>query len=183
MGTRPGGGWRGRRISLSTDWRDFGGNTAESRPLCSSRRAGPVKFEGKFISSSGLPSYEDHEHDVRKWPDSDLPARPLFRRSWGRSRHQSARFLCWSLSLTVSRVEVSGWRVWAGATGTSRCASDESDDQAPAQGGDRVRNVTLGSDRWRLWVGNRRESQVARARAAARGAEGGIVSRSEIRNP
>ena len=24
------------------------------------------------------------------WPDSDLPARPLFRRSWGRSGHQSA---------------------------------------------------------------------------------------------
>ena len=65
-------------------------------------------------------------------------------------------------SLTVSRVEVSAWRVWAGATGTSRCASDESDDQALAQGGDRVRNVTLGSDRWRLWVGNRRENQVAR---------------------
>ena len=26
----------------------------------------------------------------RIWPDSDLPARPLFRRSWGRSGHQSA---------------------------------------------------------------------------------------------
>jgi hypothetical protein len=24
------------------------------------------------------------------WPDSDLPARPLFRRPWGRSGHQSA---------------------------------------------------------------------------------------------
>ena len=24
------------------------------------------------------------------WPDLDLPARPLFRRSWGRSEHQSA---------------------------------------------------------------------------------------------
>ena len=127
-----------------------------------------------LLSAQGLPP---HRHSLRqageKLPRLRLP----------RCCYRLVDFMSLDPSLTVSRVEVSAWRVWAGATGTSRCASDESDDQAPAQGGDRVRNVTLGSDRWRLWVGNRRESQVARVRAAARGAEGGIVSRSEIRNP
>jgi hypothetical protein len=32
----------------------------------------PSKFEGKFASSLGLPSYEDREHDVRNWPIASI---------------------------------------------------------------------------------------------------------------
>ena len=64
-------------------------------------------------------------------------------------------------SLTASLNEASSRDVWARAAWTSRCGSDERDDEAAAHGWDRVRHVTLGSKRQRLGVCNRREAQVA----------------------
>src|SRR5260370_5737359 len=49
------------------------------------------------------------------------------------------------------------------ATRASRESSGKGGDKAPPHRGDRVRDVAFGSDRWRLWVGNPREWQVARA--------------------
>src|SRR5438309_11959258 len=49
------------------------------------------------------------------------------------------------------------------ATRASREGPGESDDEASPHGGDRVRDVALGSDRRRLSVGNPREWQIARA--------------------
>src|SRR5207244_1116144 len=49
------------------------------------------------------------------------------------------------------------------ATRASREGPGESDDEESSHGGDRVWNVAFGSDRRRLWVGNPREWQIARA--------------------
>src|SRR5207237_7788079 len=58
------------------------------------------------------------------------------------------------------------------ATRASREGPGESDDEASPQGRDRIWDVALGSDRRCLWVGNRREWQiagVARRRVVLRG--------------
>ena len=69
------------------------------------------------------------------------------------------------------------------ATRASREGSGESDDEASTHGRDRVWDVALGSDRRRLWVGNRREWQIAGAaqrKVVLRG-EGRPVRRSRSR--
>ena len=60
---------------------------------------------------------------------------------------------------------------------------DEGENEPSAHGRDRVWDVPFGPQRRSLWVGNRREWQVAWNSAVERGPEGGIVSLSEIRNP
>src|SRR5260370_42501327 len=59
------------------------------------------------------------------------------------------------------------------ATRASRESSGKGGDKAPPHRGDRVRDVAFGSDRWRLWVGNPREWQVARAAGGDGGLWGG----------
>src|ERR1700747_1526411 len=49
------------------------------------------------------------------------------------------------------------------AARTSRQGLGERDDEAPSDCCDRVGDVSFGSDRRRLWVGNRREWQIPRA--------------------
>jgi hypothetical protein len=69
------------------------------------------------------------------------------------------------------------------ATRASREGSGECDDKPSAHRRDRVGNVPFGADRRRLWVGNPREWQIARAarrRLVLRG-EGRRVRRSESR--
>ena len=69
------------------------------------------------------------------------------------------------------------------ATRASREGPGESDDEASSHGRDRVWDVALGSDRRRLWVGNRREWQIAGAaqrKVVLRG-EGRPVRRSRSR--
>jgi hypothetical protein len=70
------------------------------------------------------------------------------------------------------------------ATRASREGPGESDDEASSHGRDRVWDVALGSDRRRLWVGNRREWQIAGAaqrKVVLRG-EGRPVRRSRTAN-
>ena len=66
------------------------------RPWCSAsnigRRSWRVRLAlyGTLLRSNSCRPPALIPRNVRSWPDSDLPARPLFRRSWGRSGHQSA---------------------------------------------------------------------------------------------
>ena len=92
-------------------------------------------------------------------------------------------FLRHLLVLLRHKFEVCSECDWSRAAWTSRERSDESDNQSPSHGRDRVRDVAFGPQRRSLWVGNLRERQVAGNSAVERGPEGGIVSRSEIRNP
>src|ERR1700731_2164351 len=88
------------------------------------------------------------------------------------------------LSLTASVIGNSECLADRGvATRASREGPGESDDEASSHGGCRVWDVALGSDRRRLWVGNRREWQIAGAaqrKVVLRG-EGRPVRRSRSR--
>src|SRR5260370_8934412 len=69
------------------------------------------------------------------------------------------------------------------ATRASRESSGKGGDKAPPHRGDRVRDVAFGSDRWRLWVGNPREWQVARAAGGNGGRGGGSAAPPGPRTP
>src|SRR5271165_4491238 len=88
------------------------------------------------------------------------------------------------LSLTASVIGNSYCLADRGvATRASREGFGESGDEAPSHGRDRVWDVALRSDRRCLWVGNRREWQIARAaqrKVVLRG-EGRLVRRSRNR--
>src|SRR5260370_29231014 len=90
-----------------------------------------------------------------------------------------------STSLTASKVYTIVSCISSRAAWTSWNASGERPDQSSSQSGDRVRDVTFGPDRRRLWVDNRREAQVAGATRRDEGQRGesSPVRGSGIRKP
>src|SRR5258708_20434107 len=92
-------------------------------------------------------------------------------------------FVIHGTSLTASKVYTIVSCISSRAAGTSWNASGECKDQSSSHCGDRVRNVTFGPDRRRLWVDNWREAQVAGAARRGAGPRGELspAPRSGIR--
>ena len=100
------------------------------------------------------------------------------------NQESSARtFPTSTVNLTASQIFPTMPGHWSRAAWASRQPGDDGGDQPSAHRCDRVWDVPFGTQRRSLWVGNRRIPQVARTAGRDQVLRGGIVSRSEIRNP